>query len=87
MIILARALTECGIECKPRQIWEAARVSPSTYWRADASLWHSLRQILSAQPELQELSLSSLVAETIRKDFDSQLQGSGAQRAASSAGR
>lgn len=73
MIVLAHALTECGVECKPRQIWEAAGVSPSTYWRADASLRQSLRQILSARPELQGLSLSRQVAEAIRKDFAPQL--------------
>lgn len=73
MIILARALTECGVECKPRQIWEAAGVSPSTYWRADASLRQSLQQIHSARPELQGLSLSRQVAEAIRKDFAPQL--------------
>lgn len=73
MIVLARALTECGVECMPRQIWEAAGVSPSTYWRADASLRQSLRQILSARPELQGLSLSRQVAEAVRKDFAPQL--------------
>src|SRR5438874_1581004 len=38
MVVLARALKECGGECTPRQVWEAAGVSPSTYWRADGSL-------------------------------------------------
>lgn len=73
MIVLARALTECGVECKPRQIWEAAGVSPSTYWRADASLRQSLQQILSARPELQGFSLSRQVTEAIRKDLVPQL--------------
>lgn len=69
IIVLARALNECGGECTPRQIWEAAGVSPSTYWRADGSLNRSLRQILMTHPELQELSLSSQVAEIMRKDL------------------
>ncbi|HEV7375849.1 MAG TPA: hypothetical protein VGN95_14105 [Pyrinomonadaceae bacterium] len=69
MIVLARALNECGVECAPRQIWEAAGVSPSTYWRADGSLGRSLGQILSAHPELQRLDFSRQVAEIIRKDL------------------
>jgi len=73
MIVLARAWKECGGECAPRQIWEAAGVSPSTYWRADASLGRSLGQILSAHPELQELDISRQVAEIIRKNLDPQL--------------
>lgn len=73
MIILASALNECGGECTPRQIWEAAGVSPSTYWRSDGSLDQLLRQILSSHPELQGLSLSSQVAEIIRKDLAPQL--------------
>ena len=73
MLVLARALKECGVECTPRQIWEAAGVSPSTYWRADGSLSQSLQQILSDHPELQGLDFSRQVAEIIRKDFDPQL--------------
>jgi hypothetical protein len=73
MIVLASSLNECGGECTPRQIWEAAGVSPSTYWRADGSLSRSLRRILTAHPVLQGLSLSSQVAEIIRKDLAPQL--------------
>jgi hypothetical protein len=69
MIVLARALKECGGECTPRQIWEAAGVSPSTYWRADGSLNWSLEQVLSAHPELQRLDFSRQVAEIIRKNL------------------
>jgi ParB-like nuclease domain len=73
MIVLAGALNECGGQCTPRQVWETAGVSPSTYWRADGSLARSLGQILSAHPELQELSFSLQVAEIIRKGLAPQL--------------
>lgn len=73
MIVLARALRECGVEPTPRQIWEAAGVSPSTYWRADGSLGRSLEQVLSAHPELQELDFARQVAEIIRRDLAPQL--------------
>lgn len=69
MIVLARALRECGVDCAPRQIWEAAGVSPSTYWRAEGSLGKSLKGILAAHPELQKLEFSRQVAEIVRNDF------------------
>jgi hypothetical protein len=69
MIVLARALKECGVDCAPRQIWEAAGVSPSTYWRADGSLGKSLKGIIAAHPELQKLDFSRQVAEILRNDF------------------
>jgi hypothetical protein len=69
MIVLARALKECGVECAPRQVWEAAGVSPSTYWRADGSLSRSLEQVLSAHPELQRLDFSRQMAEIVRNDL------------------
>lgn len=69
MLVLARALKGCGVEYTPRQIWEAAGVSPSTYWRADGSLSQSIEQILSDHPELQGLDFSQQVAEIIRKDL------------------
>jgi hypothetical protein len=69
MIMLARALRECCVVCTPRQIWEAAGVSPSTYWRAEGSLSRSLGQILLAHPELQGFDFSRQVAEIIRKDL------------------
>ncbi len=72
-LVLAHMLKECGGACAPRQIWTAAGVSASTYWRADASLGRSLVQILSAHPELQGLDLSRQVAEIIRKDMAPQL--------------
>jgi ParB-like nuclease domain len=73
MIVLARTLKECGRECIPRQIWEAAGVSPSTYWRADGSLSQSLGQILLAHPELKALDFPRQVAEIVRKDLAPQL--------------
>jgi len=73
MIVLARALKGCGVEPTPRQIWEAAGVSPLTYWRADGSLGQSLGRVLTAHPELQELDFSRQVAEIIRNDLAPQL--------------
>ena len=73
MIVLARALKECGVECAPRHIWEAAGVSPSTYWRAEGSLARSIGQILTEHPELDGLAFPRQVAEIIRKDLDPQL--------------
>jgi hypothetical protein len=72
MIVLARALKECGGHCTPRQVWEAARVSPSTYWRADASLNGTLRRVLSAHAELLHLPFLRQVAEIIRNGLDPQ---------------
>lgn len=73
MIVLARALKECGGECTPRQVWEAAGVSPSTYWRADGSFVRSLSRILTAHPKLERLNFSRRVAEIIRRSLDPQL--------------
>jgi len=72
MIVLARALKECGGHCTPRQVWEAARVSPSTYWRADASLRSAVQKVLSAHAELLHLPFSRQVAEIIRNGLDPQ---------------
>jgi hypothetical protein len=69
MLVLARALRECGVECAPRHVWEAAGVSPSTYWRAEGSLVRSLGEIIGAHPELVELAFARQVAEIIRNDF------------------
>ena len=73
LIVLSRALKECGGECTPQQVWEAAGVSPSTYWRADGSLIRSVSQILSSHRELQGLDFSRQVAEIIRKDLAPEL--------------
>jgi hypothetical protein len=73
MIVLARALKECGGECAPRQVWEAAGVSPSTYWRAEGSLGRSLGRILTAHPELEGLDYLRQVAEIIRRGLDPEL--------------
>lgn len=72
-IVLARALKECGGECTPRQVWEAAGVSPSTYWRAEGSLVRSVSRILTSHPELEGFAFSRQVAEIIRKELDPQL--------------
>lgn len=69
MLVLARALKECGVECAPRQVWEAASVSPSTYWRAERSLIRSLGEVIGAHPELLEFAFARQVAEIIRNDF------------------
>jgi hypothetical protein len=73
MIVLARALKECGVERTPRQVWEAAGVSPSTYWRAEGSLSRSLGQVLSAHPQLQGLEFSRQVAQIIGNGLAPQL--------------
>jgi hypothetical protein len=73
MIVLARALKECSDECKPRQVWEAAGVSPSTYWRADGSLVRSVGQILTVHPELEGLDFLHQVAEIVRRGLSPEL--------------
>jgi hypothetical protein len=73
MIVLARALKECGGECTPQQVWEAAGVSPSTYWRADGSVVRSIGRILTAHPGLQGLGVVRQVSEIIRKSLDPRL--------------
>jgi hypothetical protein len=73
MIVLARALKECGGECMPRQVWGAAGVSPSTYWRADGSLVRSVEQILTVRPELEGLDFLRQVAEIIRRGLSLEL--------------
>src|SRR5215212_6610329 len=60
-IVCARALRECGVECTPRPVWEAAGVSPSTYWRAEGSLVRSVGRSLAAHPELEGLDFSRQV--------------------------
>lgn len=69
MLVLARTLKECGVACAPRQIWTAAGVSASTYWRADRCLNRSLAQVLLAHPELAGLDCARQVAEIIRHDL------------------
>jgi len=71
--VLARALKECGGECTPRQVWEAAGVSPSTYWRADGSVVRSIGRILTAHPGLHGLGVVRQVSEIIRKGLDPRL--------------
>lgn len=73
MIVLARALKECGGECTPRQVWEAAGVSPSTYWRADGSLVRTVAHVLTSHPMLQGLSFLRQASEIIRKDLAPEL--------------
>lgn len=73
LIVLSRALKECGGECTPRQVWEAAGVSPSTYWRAEGSLVRSVSQILSSHRELQGLDFSRQVAEIVRSNLAPEL--------------
>lgn len=51
MLVLARVLKECGVECTPRQVWEAAGVSPrptDARTAASAGRWEkSFRTTLS----------------------------------------
>lgn len=72
-IVLARALKECGGECTPRQVWEAAGVSPSTYWRAEGGLVRSVGRILAAHPELEGFDFLRQVAEILRGGLDPEL--------------
>lgn len=72
-IVLARALRERGVECTPRQIWESAGVSASTYWRAEKCLRESLGRALAEHPELGGLDTPRQVAEIVRRELDQYL--------------
>jgi len=69
MIVLARAFKECGGECTPRQVWEAAGVSPSTYWRAARCVELALGE---AAGKLSECDAARLAAEVVRRGLNPQ---------------
>jgi hypothetical protein len=70
MVVLARALRECGVECVPREVWEAAGVSPSTYWRAVRCVDRALKGAVERLPALSDYDPVRLAAEIVRRELD-----------------
>jgi hypothetical protein len=70
MIVLARALKECGGECTPRQVWEAAGVSPSTYWRASRCVDGALCEAVKKLEGFSECDPPRLAAEVVRRGLN-----------------
>lgn len=68
-ISLARVLAACGMKYPARRLWELAKGSESTYWRAIKSLDHAIDKVVSDHPDLQELELQHQVAEILRRDL------------------
>lgn len=68
-ISLARALKACGGIYTPQRIWEFARVSESTFWRAVSSLDSTLQEVTHEHPEIAALSPSQQTAEIVRRDL------------------
>jgi ParB-like chromosome segregation protein Spo0J len=72
MIVLARALKECGGDCTPQQVWEAAGVSPSTYWRAARCVELALGEAAGKLAGLSEGDTARVVAEVVRRGLNPQ---------------
>src|SRR5947209_430654 len=69
MVVLARALREGGRVIAPREVCEAARVSPSTYWRAVHCIDRALKDAVERLPALSEYDPVRLVAEIVRREL------------------
>lgn len=68
-ILLARVLKDCGGVYSAPRIWESARVSESTFWRAVSSLDSTLQKITRNHPEIATLHFSQQVSEIVRRDL------------------
>ncbi|MGA9995970.1 MAG: ParB N-terminal domain-containing protein [Pyrinomonadaceae bacterium] len=68
-ISLARVLKDCGVAYSAQRIWESARVSESTFWRAVSSFDSTLQKITRNHPEIAALRFSQQVSEIVRRDL------------------
>ncbi len=68
-ISLARALKARGGIYTPQRIWEFARVSESTFWRAVSSLDLTVQEVIHEHHEIAALSPSQQVTEIVRRDL------------------
>lgn len=68
-IFLSRLLEGRGRDLPPRLVWELARVSESTFWRAVKSFDHAVRKAADEHPELNGLEEHRRVAEILRRDL------------------
>lgn len=68
-IFLSRLLEGRGMPLPPRLVWELARVSESTFWRAVKSFDLAVGKAAGEHPELNEMEEHRRVAEILRRDL------------------
>jgi ParB-like nuclease domain len=68
-IFLSRLLEGRGRGLPPRLVWELARVSESTFWRAVKSFDLAVGKAAGEHPELNEMEGHRRVAEILRRDL------------------
>jgi hypothetical protein len=68
-IFLSRLLEGRGRNFPPRLVWELARVSESTFWRAVKSFDLAVSKAADEHPELNEMEEHRRVAEILRRDL------------------
>jgi hypothetical protein len=68
-IFLSRLLEGRGRKVPPRLVWQMARVSESTYWRAVKAFDLAVGKAVGEHPELEELETHRRVAEILRRDL------------------
>jgi hypothetical protein len=68
-IFLSRLLEARGRSFPPRLVWELARVSESTFWRAVKSFDLAVGKAASEHPELNDVEEHRRVAEIVRRDL------------------
>jgi ParB-like nuclease domain len=68
-IFLSRLLEGRGRGFPPRLVWELARVSESTFWRAVKSFDLAVGKATGEHPELNEMEEHLRVAEILRRDL------------------
>lgn len=68
-IFLSRLLEARGRSFPPRLVWELARVSESTFWRAVKSFDLAVGKAAGEHPELNDVDEHRRVAEIVRRDL------------------
>lgn len=68
-IFLSRLLEARGRSFPPRLVWELARVSESTFWRAVKSFDLAVGKAAGEHPALNDMEEHRRVAETLRRDL------------------
>jgi hypothetical protein len=68
-IFLSRLLEAQGRSFPPRLVWELARVSESTFWRAVKSFDLAVGKAAGEHPELKDMEEHRRVAEILRRDL------------------
>jgi hypothetical protein len=68
-IFLSRLLKGRGRKVPPQLVWQLARVSESTYWRAVKAFDLAVGKAVGEYPELEELETHRRIAEILRRDL------------------